>query len=234
MRRIALAWMLAAGASAAVSATLTLHFQERPPYSSEVEGGRVVGLVAAPAERALRQAEITFRWTQTPSQRQLALIQAGRGMHCGVGWFRTPEREALGKFSAELYRDRSFGALVRTDVPLAARLRAVDLVATTRLRPLLKEGYSYGRFLDSLLHAATRPAERTSADPPQMAGMLLAGRADWMIAAPEEAAALLQPGLRPVEFSDAPPGASRHLYCSRDVPDDWLIRIDRALAAPAR
>jgi polar amino acid transport system substrate-binding protein len=50
-----------------------------------------------------------------------------------------------------------------------------------------------------------------------------------MLAAPEEAEALLGPGLRRIAFSDLPPGQTRHLYCSRDVPDAWLARFDRAL-----
>lgn len=234
MRRFFLAWMLAATGLASMAASLTLHYQERPPYSSAVEGGRVVGLVATPAERALREAGIPFRWVSTPSQRQLALIQSGRGLHCGIGWFRTAEREARGRFSAPLYRDRPFGALARASLPGPDKMRASDLVAMAGVTPLVKDGYSYGTYLDGLLQATRRAPLRTSADSLQMAHMLLAGRADWMIVAPEEAETLRQPGLRLVEFSDAPPGASRHLYCSNDVPRDWLIRIDRALAAQER
>lgn len=212
--------------------TLTLHYQERPPYSRTTVDGDVTGLVATPAARALRDAGISFRWVVTPSQRQLALIQAGRDLHCGVGWFRNPERAALGKFSRELYRDRPAGALVRADLPLKNGVTVASLVEDKRFTLLLKEGYSYGQHLDGLLIRTAMPAQRTAVDPAQMARMLSAGRADWMIVAPEEAAELVVPGLRMIEFADMPPGLTRHLYCSQEVGDDWMARIDRALAAP--
>lgn len=212
---------------------LTLHYQDRPPYSSAGPGGAVEGLVASPAAAALTGAGIPFQWQLTPSQRQLVLIQSGRGLQCGVGWFRNPEREARGRFSGALYQDRPFAALVRLDAPTVSRRPVTQLLAQSAQRLLVKEGYSYGPFLDRLIDGMPTEPVRVSVDPPQMARMLQAGRADWMIVAPEEADALLLPGLRLVEFSDMPLGPSRHLYCSADVPVDWIERIDRALA-PAR
>lgn len=234
MKRICAAWGWALAAGVAPAQTLTLHFQDRPPYSSRADDGRVTGLVATPAERALSSAGIPFRWALTPSQRQLALIQSGQGPHCGIGWFRTAEREAKGRFSRPLYRDQPLAALVRDGVALPQPLRVDALLADPRRRLLVKEGYSYGPALDEAIAAAASRPERTSVDPPQMARMLLAARADWMIVAPEEAQTLIAPGLRLVEFADVAAGPTRHLYCSADLPDDWLARIDRALAATVR
>ncbi len=155
-------------------------------------------------------------------------------MHCGVGWFRSAQREAQGKFSRALYRDRPFGALVRDELPLGSGMPSTELFRSAQFRLLIKEGYSYGAQLDELIAKAARAPERTTTDNAQMARMLLAGRADWMIVAPEEATALAAPGLRVLEFSDLREGPSRHLYCSQDLPDDWMARIDQALAAPAK
>lgn len=215
----------------AATQTLTLHYQTRPPYSSPRADGDVEGLVATPAALALGRAGIEFRWTLTPSQRQLALIQAGRGLHCGVGWFRTDERAARGRFSAPLYRDRPLGALVRDEVAVSGSPKASQWLAEARLRLLVKDGYSYGEFFDRHIAAAAQPPLRTHVDPPQMSRMLRLGRADWMVVTPEEAAVLGGDGLRLVAFADAPEGPTRHLYCSADVPAEWLARIDRALEA---
>lgn len=234
-----LALIVSAAASAANAQTLTLHFQDRPPYSTIVTGGAAAGLVAAPAERAVRAAGIPFVWALTPSQRQLALIQQGNGLDCGIGWFRSAERAALGKFSAPLYRDEPFAALGRPGVLAGPSLRATEILSAASAGLLLKEGYSYGAYLDGLI-AAARPAPvRTHADPLQMLRMVAAGRADWMIATPEEAAALLAAlgpeaaDVKLLRMADVPPGQTRHLYCNRAVPDDWLQRIDRALGAAA-
>lgn len=237
LRPVAMVSMLAcAGVACAQTQpqALTLHYQDRPPYSSAGPGGAVEGLVATPAAAALTSAGIPFEWQLTPSQRQLALIQSGRGLQCGVGWFRNPEREARGRFSGALYQDKPFAALVRLDAPIVSRRAVTELLAQPQPRLLVKEGYSYGAFLDRLIAGMPTAPVRASVDPPQMARMLQAGRADWMLVAPEEADALLLPGLRLIEFSDMPLGPSRHLYCSEDVPAAWIERIDRALAPGRR
>jgi len=233
-------WALLGLSSTAQAQVLTLHYQERAPYSATQPGGTVAGLVATPAAQALALAAVAFVWARTPSQRQLALIQEGEGLHCGIGWFRNAERVALGKFSKPLYRDRPFGALARGDSLLHPGLRGAEAMALAGETLLVKEGYSYGPQLDRLIATHTPPPVKTSAETPQMLRMLLAGRADWMIVSPEEAQALRQEagpaamGLRSVAFTDISAGQTRHLYCNRAVPDAWLARIDQALAAQAR
>lgn len=237
-RRAALAWLAGAIVAPALAQeaapTLTLHYQERPPYSSTGPDGQPQGLVATPARQALAAAGIPHRWVVTPSQRQLALIQSGQGLHCGVGWFMTGERARRGKFSRALYRDQPFGALVRQALPVAERSTAADLLGDARLTLLVKDGYSYGSVLDGLIARLSPRVLRTSVDPPQMSRMLRSGRADWMIVAPEEAGVLGGAGLRPVTLADVPQGPTRHLYCGQDLPDAWLARIDAALAALPR
>lgn len=213
----------------AADTTLTVHFQERPPYSARTAGGAVTGLVALPAARALDAAGLRYRWAETPSQRQLALIQSGRGLHCGLGWFRNDERAARGKFTRALYRDEPFAALARAAAALPAGASAETLLADRRWRLLVKEGYSYGSHLDALIVRLQPVRVSTSAEPAQMAQMLRSGRADWMIVAPEEAGSLQAPGLVQLPLAGMPPGPTRHLYCSADVPDAWIARIDAAL-----
>lgn len=241
MRHRFVAILLGCAAAAGAGAqTLTLHYQDRPPYSSADVSSAVTGLVATPAEQALRRAGIAYAWALTPSQRQLVLIQQGEGLHCGLGWFRNAERAALGKFSAPLYRDEPFAAIARAGVLAESPLAARDALAAASGSLLLKDGYSYGGYLDGLVAAALVAPMRTPVEPQQMLRMLAAGRAGWMIATPEEATVMLAAlgpeaaGLRLRRFTDVPPGQTRHLYCNRAVPDDWLARIDRALAAPGR
>ena len=233
-------WVLLGLGFGAQAQGLTLHYHERAPYANTQPDGTVAGLVATPAAQALTQAGVAFVWARTPSQRQLALIQEGRGLHCGIGWFRNAERAALGKFSKPLYRDRPFGALARGDSPLQGGLSSTEALALAGDTLLVKEGYSYGARFDRLIAARSSPPQKTSAETQQMLRMLLAGRAGWMIVTPEEAQVLRQEagaaatGLRSVAFTDISAGETRHLYCNRAVPDAWLTRIDQALAAQAR
>lgn len=231
-------WAWLSPVRAADPPTLTLHYQERAPYSTTAADGAVSGLVATPAAQALKAAGIAYVWMRTPGQRQLALIQEGEGLHCGVGWFRNAERVALGKFSKPLYRDKPFGALARGDSRVRHGLRVEQALALSGETLLVKEGYSYGPQFDRLI-AARRPAPaRTSAEVSQMVRMLLAGRATWIVVSAEESQVLRQEAgpaaatLRTVTFVDAAPGETRHLYCNRALPDAWMARIDLALAAP--
>ena len=234
--------LLAAGlgmGAPALAQTPTIHYQERVPYSSTQANGTVAGLTAKPAALALQRAGLSATWARTPSQRQLALIQEGEGLHCGLGWFLNAERMALGRFSKALYRDRPFGALVRNDSSLRSGISGEEAMAARTEVLLVKEGYSYGARLDRLIAQRVPAPAGTSVDTTQMARMLMAGRASWMIVGAEEAEALrLEPGiaaaLRVVTFADMPAGETRHLYCNHAVPEAWLARFDQALPAPVR
>lgn len=65
--------------------------------------------------------------------------------------------------------------------------------------------------------------------------MIDARRADLMFVAEEEAQYLIgQSGLRPQDFSvlrfaDLPRGETRHIMCAKDVPPEWMLRLDRAI-----
>jgi len=227
-------------APAATSQTPTLHYQDRPPYSSQAAEGDITGLVATPAGRALRHAGVAFEWALKPSQRQLALIQQDGGLRCGIGWFRTKSRVTLGKFSLPLYRDEPFAAPARPGVLPQVRTSVAAAMRAACGSLLVKEGDSYGPQFDALIASATAPPMRSRVEVPQLLRMVAAGRAGWMIVTPEEVHGLLADvgpeaaGLQLVRFSDALPGQTRHLDSNRAVPDTWLARIDQALSAPAR
>lgn len=227
--------VMASGAAWAQSlAPLQIHYQARPPYSRAGTGG-AVGLLADPLAVALQRAGIAFSWVETPSRRQLSLIQSGQGLDCGLGWFRSPEREALGKFSRSIYQDRPFVALTRRDDGVAPDQTLAGLLAAGQPRLLVKDGYSYGAAVDALLAQHPAAVQRTSAESAQMVRMIDAGRAGWMLVAPEEAGELLEQlptaaaHLKLIPIAAMPVGNTRHLYCSRAVPDAVIEQIDRAL-----
>lgn len=232
----ALVWAAVAGAAQAVgtsAAPLRLLYQERPPYSVQKPGGVVDGLLVAPVLQALARADIVARWELTPSQRQLLLVQTGQDPVCALGWFRNPEREKLGRFSRALYRDLPMGALVRADVAMTDGQSLNSILASPLVTVLTKEGYSYGAEIDRWLTQLPGRRVSTGSEPPQLVRMLMAGRADLMLVAPEEGQLLMAgaaPGqLRMVRFADVGPGLERHLYCSFAVPPELLRRLDREL-----
>lgn len=221
--------------SAQPAMPLQMHYQERPPYSATSASGEPVGLLIEPLKRALQLAGIPYAWVRTPSQRQLVLVQQGQGPDCGIGWFRNAERETRGRFSAPLYQDRTFMALVKADAAAPPHPELGQRLRGSALPLLAKEGYSYGPLIDDLIRQHPQHVVRTTAESAQMARMIDAGRAGWMIMAPEEADALFASigdaarALRLVPLPGVPPGQTRHLYCNRSVPADVIERLDRAL-----
>jgi polar amino acid transport system substrate-binding protein len=236
MAAAGMALIAAAPALSGAQAPITLHAQERPPYSTPSADGRVHGLVADPAARAFDRAGVAFVWTITPSQRQMAIIQAGQGHDCGIGWFRNPEREAIGKFTRPIYQDQPLAALTLRAGGIRPDRSVADLLADAGTPLLVKDGYSYGPALDPQIALFPANVRRTSAESAQMVRMIAAGRAAWMIVAPEEASVLLAElgadaaRLHVAPLRDVPVGQPRHILCSKAVPDSVVERLNRALS----
>lgn len=225
----------ASGAESPTLPSVDLLYQDRPPYYLPQPGRQPPqGLVIEPLRRALDRTGLPHRWVLTPAVRQLLMVENGEHLVCGVGWFRSPVREAKGQFSAALYRGQHLAMIARRDAALREGMSLREALDSPA-RLLVKQGYSYGAELDALI--AERPGRATqgSGEVGQLLRMLQAGHADWMPAAPEEVQAQLQRDgrreqtLQLLHFSDPPPIVSRHLYCNKAVPAAWLERLGLAL-----
>jgi polar amino acid transport system substrate-binding protein len=228
--------LCAAAAPACADEALTIYYNERPPYLMTAADGSVAGLTATPAARAVQLAGLQLRWSKLPTNRQLAVVKDNKEAACAIGWFRNAEREAFAKFSQPLYQDRPTVALARGGFQRQAE-RLADELREHRPMVLLKDGFSYGPFIDGLMKQLHPPSMSTTVENSQMVRMIAAQRADFMYVSEEEAGYLIdQAGLaagdvKIVRFADMPAGERRHLMCTRLVPDEWMARINRALPA---
>lgn len=227
--------MMATAAAQITQAPVTLHFNERPPYLMERDGV-LTGLTGAPAVAAFTRAGIAFTLRETPAARQLELVRQSAGVDCAVGWFKNEERAGFARITRAVYQDRPQIALVAAYKPVPKTGDAIETVMGNKdLTLLVKQGYSYGRSLDGLM-ARLRPTIRAAVvENVQMVRMVLAGRSDYMLTAPEEAdgliAALGSQGkvIRKVEFTHMPPGESRHILCSKNMPDSLFNKLNLAI-----
>ncbi len=232
--RIGCCLLLLMGGACRAGEPVTLHYNERPPYLVGAADGAVSGLTATPAERAFRAAGIDVVWQKTPINRQLALLKEG-GARCTVGWFKNAERERFARFSKPIYRDLPTVALTRSDFSMRQRLPLEGALATPGLRVLVKENYSYGGYIDEVLARIHPLLTKTSAESVNMIAMIEANRADLMFVAEEEAQYLIgqsglsQQGFSMVRFADLPNGENRYIMCSKDVPEQWMRRLDREI-----
>jgi uncharacterized protein (TIGR02285 family) len=214
---------------------INLHYNERPPYLIG-DGDRVHGLTADPANQAFSEANIPFKWQNTPSNRQLEILQNNKGRDCLVGWFKNPEREKFAKYTLPIYQDKPQIALAKADNDKIKTFTTIEKVLQNpALVLLVKEGYSYGAFIDSKI-AILKPAIiTTTVENSGMLEMLYRRRSDYFFIAPEEAASLIETvGYKPqdfkiIQFSDMVSGEKRYILCSYKVEDAVIEKLNIAI-----
>ena len=166
---------------------LTVFFHERPPYYFAV-GDQVKGLVAERAAAAFRAAGIEFRWVLLPPARQLQQIREASAPCAAIGWFSNEERQRFARFSDPIFQGGSLVALTSVDnARLKTGVSLGELFQDPGLKLLVKDSYSYGAALDQRIAALGSGRVLTPASNTAMLEMIIAGRADLMLLAPEEA-----------------------------------------------
>ncbi len=214
---------------------ITVHFHERRPFYIAYKN-EARGLVANPISQAFAYADIPFTWQETPATRQLDIIKNNTDKSCAAGWFKTPERETFGQFSLPIYQDKPFVAITRSDNMLLAETETLERVLQERrLQVLVKDGYSYGPYIDSHLRRLTPRQVITTADNQNLMRMIQAYRADYCFMTEEEAqdqllfSGLKKSNFKMIRFSDMPRGNKRYLICSQKVDQETLKRLNGAM-----
>jgi uncharacterized protein (TIGR02285 family) len=217
---------------------LALMYYERPPFmmdSTDASGTvSVNGISADPSAAAMKAAGLPFRWHKFGAKRIMEIIQENSLAACGVGWFKTAEREQYAKFSRPIYRDKPWVALTPKKFTLPANTTIASLLTNKDNRILVKENFTYGG-LDLLMQKAQSTRISTTAEISQMVQMIKANRADIMFLADEEASYLLEQGgfrasdFNLVRFPDMPKGILRYFMCSKKVPDEVIQKLNAVI-----
>ena len=211
---------------------ITLHYNERPPYLVTTDQS-VEGLTGDPATIVFEISGIPYQWKQTPSKRQLYLLEQNTGRDCLVGWFKIPEREEYAKYTFPIYQDRPQIALARADNDrISAGIPLSDIFSDPNLIILVKDGYSYGEFLDNSIQTYNPILTETTVENSAMLKMVYARHADYFLIAPEEAIGLIESSefdlqdFKFVNFSDIPNGEKRYILCSMQVEDEIIEQLN--------
>ncbi|MBF0389386.1 MAG: transporter substrate-binding domain-containing protein [Desulfamplus sp.] len=215
---------------------ITIHYHEKPPYyiTGDLD---VYGLCADPVKEIFKQAGIKFRWEKTPAKRQLEIIKENHARDCGLGWYKTSERETFAKYSLPIYQDRGVIAVKKRDNPkkIMSNRPIEEILSNRELTLLLKSGYSDGQFIDDQIAKLNPKRIVTTIEPIGMLKMISLGRADYFFIAEEEAEALTATSGLPkdefefIRFSDMPEGNKRYLIFSKMVEDELIEKINKAI-----
>lgn len=227
---------VAASHAAADEAHVTILFHIRPPYAYYGQDQQVEGLLSAPVSAALARAGMNADWVEMPPARQTEEIKRAMHATCGLGWFKRPEREAFASFTNPIYQDRPTVVVARKDdARFTDGMSLQDSFKDPARMLAVRIGYSYGAAIDAWIKSLQPRAEVSSATNEQLLGMIVQGRVDYAMMAPEEAEELLgsRPelgaALRPVTLSDAPDGEFRYLMCSQATSAALIALINDAL-----
>jgi hypothetical protein len=172
-----------------------------------------------------------------PPKRQLSSIQSNSERICGVGWFKSPEREMFARFTNPLYQDQPTAVLIRADIAddfISSTTH--DLFTSPDLTLLLKSGYSYGGFIDGKLKKHSPRTVTTTGTTQRMLDMIAKGQADYFFLPTDEAETLLTgtetPQLfRLLELPEMPHGDTRYIMCSKQVTENEIDALNKAMTA---
>jgi len=239
--RVGLCLLLGAlglAAPARADETIRILYNLRPPYVRQTPNGELRGLTADPVRCALAESGVAASWELTPTKRQMESLREALTPLCLLGWFKTPEREALGTYSPPIYQDRPMVAIARANNDkLASGATIAEIFDDKRLTLLVKEGFSYGRELDDKIREFGPNVVFTLQENLGMLEMIHAGRADYMLCAPEEAESLIEEAklqlrdFKLISFADRLEGPKRHLLCNKRVSDEFMSRLGAAIQA---
>ncbi len=214
---------------------LTVHYHDRRPYYVSM-GNEVHGLVADPIALILKAARIDFHWVNTPAKRQLNIIKKNESVTCAAGWFWTSEREKFGKYTLPVFQDSPFVAVARVDNSLLLDNESLDRVfRESRLRLLVKSGYSYGKYIDEKIRIHNPWQVVTTADNKSMLEMVQTHRADYCFMTKDEAHDLLifagmnKTDFKVINFNEIPEGNKRYLICSKKISDSDIDKLNGAI-----
>jgi polar amino acid transport system substrate-binding protein len=233
---ITLASGLVCTTAQAADASVTVQYRDKPPYSY-TRSGKPVGFLMERTIEIFRQASVTAVYEEVPVKRITRDIQNDGAPICSPGWYKLPERELYALFSLPIHEDKPHLVLVGVQsldkIRLARNLR--EIFANPDLKLGKVSGTSYGAELDAMISNTAQTAMDSTVTPLAMAKMIKFKRADYMLIDEEDYSFLNQQGevdaadVRPVRFTDMPPGLKRYIMCSKSVGADTMARINAAI-----
>jgi hypothetical protein len=219
-------------APAGAADRIMLYYYERPPYSVTDPAGNAGGLVIAPTRMAFEAAGVPFQFERTSVNRILELIKDSPGPACSPGWYWTEERARYAKYTKPIFRDKPIIGLAAKGFHVAPGTRIADLLAGKTLLTVT-ENLSYGPYLDPLI-ARKDPSQliHLPRGGKMMIEMVLSGHTELALTSEQDAQSYASLGIGGpdypiIHFPDLAVGDTRHIICSRGVPDPVIDQLNQ-------
>jgi polar amino acid transport system substrate-binding protein len=237
LRPFTLAVLSVLSAGAAAVEPITVAWREKPPYHY-TDNGVEKGFLLDRGKLIFKKAEVAAHFVEEPTKRIWANIQSGKPNYCSLGRYQQNQRDAMVQYSLAMHVDPP-QAIVVSPIDLdkvRAHKTLASLLADPKLSVGLIDGVSYGPRFDGLLAKAGAERVLRTVDSVSMMRMVAVGRVSYTLAdrfgweyAREHDPVLAQ--ARVVEFPDAQGGMTRHIMCSKDVPEATMRKLNRVIDA---
>lgn len=230
-----LAGLVLAATVAAADGPLTVYYIHRPPYYVKDAAGQAGGFLVEITRQVLIEAQIPFHFEEMPPKRILSRLRERRRA-CSPGWFKTPDRERVARFSQSIYRNLPLCMIINRQ--LALRFEEAPKMArilSSGLTLGVMDGFSYGPWTDAHIADFRPKVYRLTGRQGNLLKMVLRNRVDYMFMAIEEAAHVFAHNDRAaamgriVRIADAPEGNQRHIMFSLGVDEQTVEKIDSAI-----
>lgn len=215
---------------------ITMLYHERIPYAV-TSNGSVQGLTATPVTLAFNKSGIDIDWIETPVKRQLLAIKMNKGCQCSIGWFKNSERETFARYSASIYQDKPQVAITSAhNKSLVSQRSLADALKNKQLSLLVKDGYSYGKFIDQKIQQYQPTTHSVLYENLKMLSLIYHQRYDYFFIAPEEvnylidASGFTRTDFKIIRFKDMPEGEKRYILCNKKVSEETIRRLNSNIA----
>lgn len=212
---------------------MTLMYYERAPYLYTDKQGKAAGELVEVLREKLKISKIKFDFKNIPPKRQLKLIRKNTSSVCGIGWFENDQRKTFGKFSKAFYQDFPQVIVAHKSVEFKKEESLAHFFTRPDLIFLKKDGFSYGLKIDELEKNSNITPHVVTSSTESMVRMISLRKKYYTLLSKNEVEYLLNKldvslnqTIHFTNFMESTEGNTRHLFCSKQVPMEFLELIN--------
>jgi polar amino acid transport system substrate-binding protein len=214
---------------------LTVAWRDKPPYHY-VDKGVDRGFLLERGKQAFAAAGIPATFVVEPTKRIWANFKNGKTNYCSLGRYKMSERDAFVQYSRPIHIDPPHVLLVAANA--LPKVRGYKTMAGVLSDPAftigVSDGGSYGPQIDRMIAASQSQVLRRTVESNTLIRMVAAGRMSLTIADRygweyQLAGDTSLESVTAYPVPDMPPGLTRYVVCSKDVPAATMARLDKAL-----
>src|SRR5690606_18017037 len=210
---------------------IPIYYYDRPPLFF-IKDGVLEGKSVQILKTKLNANKIPYQFVEMPAQRQRTIIESNTVPACGIGWFKTTERQKLGKFSVPISTDDPFVLVSHVKYKLPSNVSISDFMNLKELVFLKKKGFSYGDKIDQKELELKPKTYEISTPIKSMLEMIVQREKYYTVIDKSELEHLLKndrTSLNNISVStieEVSKGITRHLWCTFKTPDAFLQQLE--------